>query len=127
MTYYRYMRFYNDGHLLYAMNTVHPTDMARQLRPGVAEEKKIYVGTYTLTGRRLEVSVQLHYCTMFFTLSVQDADDGWVGKHNMLTLESHSCGGIQSDTPGAFDQRVMFHNNHEICNYLFWRQWYWHG
>lgn len=121
------MRFYNDGRMLYAMNTIHPHDMARQLKSGQPDEKKIYLGTYTLTGRRLEVSVQLHYCVMFFSLSVQDADDGWIGKHNMLSLESHSCSAIQSDTPGSYDQRVMFNNNHEICNYLFWRQWYWNG
>ena len=121
------MRFYNDGPVLYAMNTVHPKDMIKQLKSGLPEEKKRFRGSYTLTGRRLEVTVALHYCVMYFSLTIQDADDGWVGKHNMLTLESHSCSSLQSDTPGFIDQRILFNNNYDNSNFLFWRQWYWSG
>jgi hypothetical protein len=63
---------------------------------------------------------------MFFSLTLTDADDGWVGKHNMLILNNHACGNLQSNTPGSSDQRVFFNNPADYQNtFLFWRQWYW--
>lgn len=127
--YYRYMRFFNNGTVLYALNTTHPNDMSRNLKPGLPDDKKIYLGYYELTGRQLTVDVALHYCKMSFQLTIQDAQEdplnGWVGKNNVLTLDSHECTSLQSNTPGVEDQRVLFHNNDHCNNFVFWRQWYW--
>ena len=51
------MRFFNDGRILYALNTVPPVDMARILQSGLPEDKKVHLGYYTLQGRKLEIEV----------------------------------------------------------------------
>ncbi len=58
VTYYRYLRFFNNGSLLYALNTVHPYDMEKQLKLGVPEDRKIFFGYYKLSGRKVEVEVK---------------------------------------------------------------------
>ena len=35
------------------------------------------------------VQIKLHYCLMYFEMRLMDADDGWVGKHNMLKILLH--------------------------------------
>jgi hypothetical protein len=95
MTYYRYMRFFNDGRVLYALNTVHPEEMAKQLSHGLPEPKKLFEGRYVSTGSHVDVEVEMHYCRMYFTLEISDADDGYIGKHNVLHLTSHACTSLE--------------------------------
>jgi len=91
LKYYRHMRFFNDGLMLYSMDIADPYDMARVLETGVPIPKRVFVGNYCLSGRELAVTVQMHYATMYFKLLVLDGDDGYIGKHNMLTLVEHTA------------------------------------
>ena len=122
------MRFFNNGTVLYAVNTISPKDMTQNLKAGLPIEKKIFLGYYELVGRKLTVQVKLHYCTMHFELNIKDAQEdplnGWIGKYNILDLESHSCTSLQTNTPGMDEQRVLFHNR-DNNQFVFWRQWYW--
>lgn len=88
--FYRHMRFFEDGRVLYSLDTLEPDDMAKILELGVSIPKRVYEGHYTLTRRDVVVEVPMHYCIMRFELLLHDADDGFVGKHNMLKLISHS-------------------------------------
>jgi hypothetical protein len=88
--FYRHMRFYNDGYMLYSMDTTDPWDMSKYLEAGVPVYRRIYEGHYSLAGNDLVVEVILHYCVMRFKMKVLDGDDGYIGKHNMLTIVEHS-------------------------------------
>ena len=83
------MRFFNNGTLLYALNTTHPKDMTRNLKLGLPEEKKIFLGYYDLVGRRLTVRVALHYCTMHF--GKPQCYELMVSYHSLLTCCIKYC------------------------------------
>lgn len=51
------MRFFDDGRMLYSLDTVEPEDMAKHLNLGVVVPKKIFEGTYTLVGKNVHVEV----------------------------------------------------------------------
>jgi hypothetical protein len=71
VTYYRYMRFFNDGRVLYALSTTHPSQMALLLKNFSPQDKKVYDGFYTLTGRRLDVQV---FHTLIYKLKCYSTD-----------------------------------------------------
>ena len=62
------MRFFNNGQMLYALNTVDPHEMANQLRNGTPEENKIYLGYYKLVGRNLEVEVRVIFLCLLILI-----------------------------------------------------------
>ena len=51
------MRFFDDGRMLYSLDTVEPEDMAKHLNLGTVVPKKIFEGTYTLVGKNVHVEV----------------------------------------------------------------------
>lgn len=68
--YFRYLRFFNNGSVLYALSTVEPHVMTRQLLSGLPEEKRIFLGHYTLRGRNLEIEVTICYFLYFMFTSL---------------------------------------------------------
>lgn len=88
--YYRLFRFFDHGRVLYCLDITGPREMAAMMQSGQPIPKRLYEGTYRLQRNHLSVQVMLHYCQMMFDLIVVDGDDGYVGKHNMLTLLSHT-------------------------------------
>lgn len=95
--------------MLYSMDIVDPWDMAKNLEPGLPSYRKIYEGKYSMIGNNVTVEVGysfftfsvclicmaflqvvLHYCVMRFKMLLLDGDDGYQGKHNMLTIIEHS-------------------------------------
>ncbi|KAJ1419339.1 hypothetical protein B484DRAFT_453445 [Ochromonadaceae sp. CCMP2298] len=90
LRYYRHMRFLDNGKVLYSLDILEPWDMLKLLAPGEAVPKRIFEGRYTFRRRELTVDIPMHYCSMRFILELLDGDDGYVGKHNMLKLLSHS-------------------------------------
>jgi F-box only protein C-terminal region len=55
--FYRHMRFFDDGRMLYSLDTVEPEDMAKNLVLGTVVPKKIFEGKYTLVGKNVHVEV----------------------------------------------------------------------
>ena len=55
--FYRHMRFFDHGKVLYSLDTVEPDDMAKLLKTGTAIPKKIFEGRYTLNKREVNVEV----------------------------------------------------------------------
>jgi hypothetical protein len=51
------MRFFDDGRMLYSLDTVEPDDMAKHLVLGSEVPKKIFEGKYTLIGKQVHVEV----------------------------------------------------------------------
>ena len=90
MKYYRHLRFFNNGKVLYSLDVIEPNHIARLLESGETIAKRVFLGTYSLRRNEIRVEIKLHYCDMIFDLLLQDGDDGYIGKHNMLTLLSHS-------------------------------------
>lgn len=90
--FFRHFRFFNDGRLLYCLDVVDPQDLPRIFHKQVP--KKVFEGTYSLQGRRVQVEVPMHYCTMFFQLQLCDGNEGfdlgYVGKFNLLKIQEHS-------------------------------------
>ena len=56
--FYRHMRFFDDGRMLYSLDTVEPDDMAKHLTLGAVVPKKIFEGKYTLVGKTVHVEVR---------------------------------------------------------------------
>mmetsp|Transcript_10734 Transcript_10734/g.14795 ORF Transcript_10734/g.14795 Transcript_10734/m.14795 type:complete len:269 (-) Transcript_10734:48-854(-) len=109
--FYRHMRFFDDGRVLYSPNTIEPFEMSKLFEPGLAIPKRIFEGTYSLTGgRNVDVKVKLHYCYIHFELQLLDADDGWIGKHNMLTIRRHESYPLVMNTNHArsTENRVVY-------------------
>lgn len=90
LKYYRHMRFFENGQMLYSLDIADPQDMTRILEPGQAIPRRLYSGTYTLTRDMVLVEVPLHYCEMRFELQITSEDDGFQGNHNGLRLISHT-------------------------------------
>lgn len=89
--FYRHMRFFNDGYVLYSMDIIDPYDIDKLLKQSIPIYKRVYEGCYSFSGRgEVIVEVILHYCVMRFKLKIMDGDDGYIGKHNMLKLIEHS-------------------------------------
>eukprot|EP01038_Epipyxis_sp_PR26KG_P008008 gene8008-10852_t len=103
--FYRHFRFFDDGCVLYCQDIIDPYDMVKMLEHGKPINKRLFEGRYTFSRREIRIQVNLHYCRMFFVLSLLDGDDGYIGKHNMLKMLSH-----QSTS--------LFNNNHMNQNIL---------
>ena len=54
------MRFFDDGRMLYSLDTVEPDDMAKHLILGTVVPKKIFEGRYTLVGKTVHVEVSYY-------------------------------------------------------------------
>lgn len=52
------MRFFEDGRVLYSLDTVDPWEIAKLLRPGKIVPKKVYEGRYFLVKNKLRVEVK---------------------------------------------------------------------
>jgi hypothetical protein len=66
--------------------------------------------------------VRLHYCVMHFELQILDADDGWVGKHNMLRILRHESsplhhGDEDDEDIGADGGGAHIHGNNGRVSY----------
>eukprot|EP01039_Chlorochromonas_danica_P001638 gene1637-1788_t len=88
--YYRHFRFFDHGRVLYSLDLTEPHDMIRWLQSGQPIAKRVYEGRYTLQRNQVRIEVPVNYYVVVFDLLLLDGDDGYVGKHNMLTLVSHS-------------------------------------
>lgn len=51
------MRFFDNGRMLYSLDTVEPEDMAKHLALAIETPKKIFEGSYTLVGKKVHVEV----------------------------------------------------------------------
>lgn len=51
------MRFFDNGRMLYSLDTVEPEDMAKHLALAIETPKKIFEGSYTLIGKKVHVEV----------------------------------------------------------------------
>jgi len=51
------MRFFDDGRVLYSPNTIEPLEMSKLFESGLAIPKRIFEGTYSVTGRNVDVKV----------------------------------------------------------------------
>jgi hypothetical protein len=51
------MRFFDDGRVLYSLDTVEPDDMIKHLKKGIPIDKRVYEGKYTVTRREVNVEV----------------------------------------------------------------------
>jgi hypothetical protein len=51
------MRFFDNGRMLYSLDTIEPEDMAKHLAPATETPKKIFEGSYTLVGKNVHVEV----------------------------------------------------------------------
>ena len=51
------MRFFDNGRMLYSLDTVEPEDMAKHLALATETPKKIFEGSYTLVGKKVHVEV----------------------------------------------------------------------
>jgi hypothetical protein len=56
--YYRHMRFFDHGKVLYALDITEPEDMVRVFAAAAPVPKRVFVGTYTLVKNRLRVEVR---------------------------------------------------------------------
>ena len=61
------MRFFDNGRMLYSLDTIEPEDMAKHLAPATETPKKIFEGSYTLVGKNVHVEVS----SMIFFLITQ--------------------------------------------------------
>ena len=90
--FYRHMRFFEGGDMLYSLNTKDPWDhpFGKSMQP---IPKKVFVGKYKCKGRNVTVTVDTHYCTVIFELVVLDGCDSYsqyAGKHSVLQIIKHS-------------------------------------
>ena len=51
------MRFFDNGRMLYSLDTIEPEDMAKHLALATETPKKIFEGSYTLVGKKVHVEV----------------------------------------------------------------------
>jgi len=59
--FYRHLRFYNNGRVLYSLDIVNPWDITALLGQGRPVPKKIFEGTYAAKGREVVDSVNMAY------------------------------------------------------------------
>lgn len=52
------MRFFDNGRMLYSLDTVEPDEMEKHLLHGVEVPQRIFEGKYVLVGRDVFVEVQ---------------------------------------------------------------------
>lgn len=51
------MRFFDNGRVLYSLDTVEPDEMEKHLQHGVGVPQRIFEGKYTLVGKSVFVEV----------------------------------------------------------------------
>jgi hypothetical protein len=117
--FYRHLRFYNNGRVLYSLDIVNPWDIAALLGQGRPIPKKIFEGTYAAKGREVIVSVNMAYCLMQFYLVILDGKEGYSrykGSHSILRLTKHVqvVRGITTEFPLPIN-----------ADFRFFREWDW--
>lgn len=123
--YYRHFRFFDGGRVLYSMDTVAPTEVARLFRAGRPLHRRIYEGSYSLARREVQVTVPLHYCLLCFVLEVLDSDlysGSGAGKHNRLRLIEHSSAPLNS--PAPWNEKTAFALP-SYPDFSYYRYWAW--
>lgn len=112
MKYYRHLRFFDDGRVLYSPDIIEPDVIEKQMLAAMPVPKRLYEGTYTLVGQKLSVTVELHYCIVLFELLLCNGDDGYRGHHNMLLLKSHASMSLNNaHVPANLLNNVALINN----------------
>lgn len=91
--FYRHLRFFDNGKVLYSLDVVDPWDAFRIFKRGTAVPKKVYEGTYTLAGHDVTLEIDCKYAIMFFRLILANGCDGsdlgYSGSFNLLKLIEH--------------------------------------
>lgn len=147
--FYRYMRFLENGKMLYSLEVVEPELLAKHLKRGVGMPKKIFEGTYSVCRREVCVEVEMHYAMVYFKLQIMNSEDGFEGSFNTLRILEHASaailgGGRRSHPaptaapttlagPGPVPPPGMVpygaerigHKLPSNCDMQFWRYWNW--
>ena len=118
--FYRHMRFYENGDVLYSLNTKDPWDFpfGRNMQP---TSKKIFAGKYKCKGKLVAVTVDTHYSTVSFELQVLDGCESYsnyAGNHSVLQIIKHSqvVGTGQAQSRWGMQLPVN-------CDMRYWRHW----
>lgn len=127
--YYRHLRFINNNKVLYNQDIIDDIDIKAILVKPVS--KKVYIGDYTLVGRKLVVTIELHYCVMYYHFNILDGcdgyDEGYCGKFNLIRLIEHSALPhvySNNNTAGASTALIQFPIP-QNCDFRFSRVWEW--
>jgi hypothetical protein len=139
--FYRYMRFLENGKMLYSLEVIEPELMARHLKRGVGLAKKVFEGTYSVCKREVCVEVEMHYAMVYFTLLITNSEDGFEGSFNTLRIVEHSSAAILGGRgrghapptpapplpPGMapFGAERIRHRLPTNSDMQFWRYWNW--
>ena len=78
------MRFFDNGRMLYSLDTIEPEDMAKHLAPATETPKMIFEGSYTLVGKNVHVEVS---SLMFVLISQSFLSSFLCGHFTVLQLE----------------------------------------
>jgi len=114
--FYRHLRFFDEGKVLYSLDVVDPWDAFRILKKGT-KCKKVYEGKFTIAGCKVSCEIDCQYATMFFQLILangcEGSDLGYIGSFNLLKLVEHrgKINGGMVDFTLPLNTDLRFHRN----------------
>ena len=119
--FYRHMRFYNNGDVLYSLSIKDPWDNPfhnMQLIP-----KKVYAGRYTAKGAFVQVTVNCGYSIIKFDLLIchgKESYSQYNGNHSVLRITKH----IQESPENSGDDMSWELPLPTNCDLRFWQHSY---
>lgn len=92
MTYYRYLYFKEDGHVLYALTTQAPHEVFRRFRRYILTSEpdptiEIVEGRYSVQKRNVTVTAQQSWQYVRLELTIQD--ESYLGRYALLSFDRH--------------------------------------
>lgn len=117
--FYRHIRFFAKNKVLYSLDNIEPRQAYTYLRTGIPIPKRVFEGTYSVSKDVVNVEVPTHYCILRFKMQIQDADDRYVGKFNVLRILEHCNRGLD-DPPGNNEVSFNLPSNTDMVFYRYW-------
>ncbi|RYH14846.1 hypothetical protein EON65_32840 [archaeon] len=103
LRYFRHFRFFLNNTVLYSLDITESREMIKHFDgTAYSNNKRVYKGVYRMQRNVIHVEVPLPYCMMMFELTIGDTkecDEGGSGRHNLLTLTSHSSRSLTQTHP----------------------------
>lgn len=141
MKFFRYMRFFPDGHMLYALNNSYPTEVIPLFDSALPIPKKLFCGEYKIRRNHVYVEIPTHYSVIRFVLQIESLsaeleggnDEAYAGNFNVLKILEHKTASFEqleghglgldgeADPPGTWVSLQL----PDYCNMKFYRQWQW--
>lgn len=120
VAFYRYLRFYNNGDVLYSLATSTQHDVIDHLATGRDIPKRIFKGHYTLLRNEVTVRFETHYSLIEFKLLLTNSI---CGHHNRLHLIQHTT--ATSGANGFGEPNYL--RVPEFNEFEYYREWNWNG